>query len=87
MVMTTMVIMMHMKYMGAGGTDNHVFTVLCFDLPNQISSGQVAPKNLSFFIGPFHYFHSVDDELDNSVAQDCPTAAARSRCQFPGENK
>ena len=43
MVMTTMVIMMHMKYMGAGGTDHHVFTVLCFDLPNQISSGQVAP--------------------------------------------
>ena len=31
------------KYMGAGGTDHHVFTVLCFDLPNQISSGQVAP--------------------------------------------
>ena len=30
---------------------------------------------------------SVDDELDDSVAQDCPTAAARSRCQFPGENK
>ena len=43
MRMTTMVILMHMKYIGTGGIDHHVFTVLCFDLPNQVLSGQVAP--------------------------------------------
>ena len=52
MIMTMMVILMHMKYIGTGGIDHHVFTVLCFDLPNQVSSGQVAlhPKTNNFLL-------------------------------------